>query len=298
VVKMRVAKEYKNIEVTLATVGYNSRREIARMADPFVGHVDNMVMVDGKYDFNPAPDERSTDGWLDYARDRYSSKVKEFKTAIFAGKQVDKRQLCFDIAASIGTDFLIVMDTDDYIHPDYTNWDLFYSNLVKLSEIVDDKVFMMWEWIPDDNLWPKQGNIFPSNCWRRSARIHKDPAQQRYCMDTHYMWCPKTVTDEELLEWQLKYRDADNPMQYVGRIPIEGVRITMDRTLRTDEQNKNNAYWAFLNQHAEQSRIYYKNAKILGTPIPAGYSSWEEFENSPHTFDEDGVRVDLRKKEK
>lgn len=282
-----------NLDTTLAIIGFESKKEIDRCIAPFVGHVKNMILGDGKFDFFPAKNDYSKDKWMQYAAEKYKDKFDNIVTYQYAGKQVDKRQLYLDLCE---TEFLIVMDTDDYIHPEFQNWDLFYYNLYVLSNTLEDQIFMMWEYIPNETLWPKQGNQFASDVWRRSARIHKNPNKQRYCMDTHYMWCPKGVTDEELLDWQLKHRDADNPKQLVGRVPIEGVRIAMDRTLRSDEQITGGAYWAFMNQHAEQSRIYYKNAKLLGTPIPAGYSSWEEFEQAPHTFNEDGVRIDLRKK--
>jgi hypothetical protein len=290
---MKIVTDYVNKKITLAVIGYKSEPEIPRCCDPFVGHVDSMIFGGGKFDFYEGTED---DDWLHFARDRYEKQGIEVKTYVHEGRQIDKRQKYLDIAGTINTDFLIVMDTDDYLMPEFTNWDRFYSNLVKISDLVPDKIFMIWEWIPNDTLWPKQGNYFASDCWRRSARIHKDPASMRYCMDCHYMWSPKTVTDEELLEFQLKYRDADNPKQYVGRIPIEGLKITMDRTLRTDDQVKKGSYWAFMNQHAEQSRQYYKIAKIQGTPTPEGFSSWAEFEQSPHTFDENGRRVDLRNK--
>jgi hypothetical protein len=289
---MRISKEYVEKNITLAVIGFNSRNEIDRCVSPFIGHVDNIILGDGAFDFYPSEQRYSTDGWMEFIEDKYGDQVK-VRTYQLSGKQIDKRQKYMDIAGNLGTDFLIVMDTDDYIMGNYTDWDRFFSNLIRISDIVKDKVFMMWEWIPDESLWSKQGNQFASNAWRRSARIFKEPADMRFCLDTHYMWCPKTVTDEELLDWQLKYRDADNPKQYVGRIPIEGVRIGMDRMLRTDDQIKNGAYWAFMNQNAENSRQYYKIAKLQGTPPPKGYKTWQEFENAPHTFNEDGVRVEL-----
>jgi len=283
----------EDIDVTLATIGFESKNEIDRLLKPFIGHVKQVILGDGAFDFYPTDHKFSNDKWMQYAADKYKNDFDKIITYEYSGKQVDKRQKYLDLCE---TEWLIVMDTDDYIHPQFQMWDVFYTNLLNISKILSDAVYMIWEYIPNETLWPKQGNQFASDVWRRSARIHRWPNDQRYCMDTHYMWCPKGVTDEELLDWQLKHRDADNPKQLVGRVPIEGIRIAMDRTLRTDEQIKGGAYWAFMNQHAEQSRIYYKNAKLLGTPIPEGYKSWEEFENAPHTFDEHGARVDLRNK--
>ena len=292
---MRIVTEAVTRTISLAVIGYKTGiAEIDRCVKPFVNHVDNIILGNGKFDFYE-DDEPDNAEWVKYVQEKYGDKVN-IVTYEHSGKQIEKRQIYNEIAGNLGTDFLIVMDTDDYVVPEKTNWELFYKNLIKVSRVLPDRVFMLWEYIPDDRLWPKQGNMFASNAWRRSARIFKDPAGIKFCMDCHYMWCDKMVNEDEMIKWQLEHRDADNPYQYVGRVPIDGLRITMDRTLRTDEQIKKGAYWAFMNQPADNSRQYYKTAKLMGYKVPEGFESWEEFENAPHTFDQDGVRVDLREK--
>jgi hypothetical protein len=289
--KIEVPKEIFDHKIGVACVGYNSRAEIKRCMDGFVGHVETMILGDGKYDFYPGDKDYSEDGWLDYAEKLYKDKV-EFIGYQLAGKQVDKRQRYLDLAGKTKCDFLICIDTDDYIMEKYQDWDKFYFQLFTLSEVTTDRIFYKWVWVPNSKLWPKQGNQFPTG-WRKSVRVHKDPGTMRYCLDTHYIWCDKKISDNKIVKWQLKHRGESNPYQFEPRNVIDGVRDTMDRTLRTKEQIKAGAEWAHQNQHAENSRKYYKIAKVIGTPPPPGYT-WEQWEKKPHTFDKKtGMRIEL-----
>lgn len=281
------------MKVALGLIGYNCKPEITRALDGWAGHVDCMILGDGKFDFYPDNTDYSTDGWLEFCEKRYDNVI----TYKYAGDQYTKRQKYLDIAGEENCDFLIVVDTDEYLDPYWQNWDRFYKQLAVLSQYTKDRLFFMWEYIPDEKLWSKQGNVFTSNMWRRSTRIHKNPGTMRYCMQSHYTWCPKSITDESLIKWQLKHRDETNPYQFISNNVIDGVRIRMDRTLRTPEQIQKGAEWAFINQHAENSKRYYKVAKAHGTPPPYGCKTWEEFENAKHTFDPDtGRRIELELK--
>jgi hypothetical protein len=276
-------------KVGVASIGYKSEREIPRMFDPFIGHVDTMIYGGGKFDFYEGEDYYDD---VDFAENRYKDKV-EFIGYEFSGSQVDKRQRYLDLAGKAKCDFLICIDTDDYIMPKYSDWNKFYFQLFMLSEIVPDRVFYKWVWIPSKKLWPKQGNEMPSNRWLKSPRIHKKPGTMRYCMNRHYVWCSKRTTDEKMIKWQLKHRGEENPYQFAPKNVIDGVRDTMDRTLRTPEQVKKGSYWAKMNQHAENSREYYTIAPIIGTPAPDGYT-WDEWEKKPHTYDiKTGRRIEL-----
>jgi len=143
-------------------------------------------------------------------------------------------------------------------------------------------------------LWSRQGNAFPSNKWLHSARIHKDPGTMRYCMNSHYIWCPKNITDEALIKWQMKNRDQTNPYQFIAKNVIDGVRIRMDRTLRTPEYNAKQEEWAHMNQHSENSKTFYAISKARGNPPPPGFDSWDAWQKKKHTFDrKTGQRIEL-----
>ena len=285
----------KDITVYLVGIGYeNSKEEIFRCCDGWVGHVDGMVWFDGRFDFFPAENDYSTTGWLDAAESRYGSKC-DFIAGQYSGRQIIKRQKTFDAAAKAGADYIIVVDTEEWVDPLWNDFDRFYKHLVALSEYTKDRNFYQWIYIPSAELWPKQGNdSFPDNRWIKSTRIHKDPGTIRYAMHNHFTWADKNVTDDALIQWQLKFRGLENPYQIQARNVVEGVRIRQDRTLRSKEFNEKEAEWARMNQHAENSRNYYAVAKYTNTKPPEGYATWEEWEKKPHTFDKiTGQRIEL-----
>ena len=284
----------KYITVYLVGIGYeNSKEEIFRCCDGWVGHVDGMVWFDGRFDFFPAENDYSTTGWLDAAETRYGGEC-DFIAGQYSGRQIEKRQRTFDTAAKAGADFIIVVDTEEWVDPTWNDFDRFYKNLVALSEYTKDRNFYQWIWIPSEELWAKQGNTFPDNTWLKSTRIHKKPGTIRYAMDNHFTWADKNVTDDALILWQLKHRGMENPYQIQAHNVVDGVRIRQDRTLRSEEFNKKEAEWATMNQHAEDSRSYYKVSRLNGTKPPEGYDSWEAWEKKPHTFNKiTGQRIEL-----
>src|SRR6185436_15597602 len=299
-------------KVAIGLIGYESKKEIARCLDPWVGHIDTMILGDGKFDYYDAPNDFSKDKWLDFAYERYKDKC-EVEPYEYAGSQFNKRQEYMKIAKELDCDFLITVDTDEYLHPEYQDWDRFYKQLYQISDATGDRVFYQWIWIPDDQLWPKQGNKFPSNIWLKSAKIHKDPGTQRYCCNSHFAWCDENVTDEQIYDWQLKatkgisdpeeLKRLINPFIFQTEYPIDGVRVTMDRLLRTKDQIAKGEDWAKRNWHAENAQQHYTYMKMMGIKPPfkdkeetERWASWEEFRNAPHTFDkETGNRKELIK---
>ena len=281
---VRIYKDWEELKIYLVGIGYETAHEEAfRMADGWVGHVDGMIMGDGRFDFFPDDHDFSDNGWLDAMEKRYKDKC-DFIGYQYSGRQVDKRQRYFELADKAGADIVIVADTEEYVDSKRNDFDTFYRNLLWAIKVSGDKVFYQWVFIPSEKLWSKQGNALKSNIWTRAAKIHYKPGIQRYCMQKHYVWCRKDITDQELIKWQLKHREQTNPYQFHPRLVIEGVRIRMDRTLRSKEWNKKQAEWAFMNQSAEDSREYYQIARATGTPAPPGYT-WETWEAKPHTFD-------------
>jgi hypothetical protein len=228
----------------------------------------------------------------------------------YAGLQIDKRQRYLDLAGEAGCDFLIAVDSDEYIMPAYRDWDKFYRQLYNISEATEDRIFYQWAFIPNTDLWPTQGNKFPTNAWRRSMKIHKDPGTTRFCCDTHFTWCAKGITDIQIYEWQTKHtkgigdeeiKALENPFMFQCRNTIDGVRVTMDRRLRSKEQQKKGYDWAIKNSHEELARQHYLFMALRGVQPPyingvngERWESWEIYANAPHTFDVNtGHRIEI-----
>lgn len=286
-------------KIAIGLIGLNSKQEIARCLDPWMGHIDTAILGDGKFDNYPGESDYSQDGWLEYAEKRYQDKC-ELVTYKYAGPQSEKRQKYLDIAGELKCDFLITVDTEEFIDPDYRDWKLFYKQLYHLSEGTDDRIFYQWIWIPDERLWPKQGNNFPSCTWLHSMKIHKDPGTMRYALGGHFGWCDKWVTDDEIIKWDMENQgkavneQTQNPYIYTAKNTIDGVRVNMDRTLRSPEQIRLSHEWALKNAEEEKAQIYYAWLDLKGgISPPAGCKTWKEFGKRPHSFDKYGRRIEL-----
>jgi len=296
---LQIATSTVEKKIAIGLIGYESIREIARCLDSWVGHIDTMILGDGKFDFYFGENDYSQDGWLEFAEKRYQDKC-EVVTYKYAGKQQEKRQKYLDIAGELKCDYLITVDTEEYLHPDYQDWNKFYKQLYHLSEGSNDRIFYQWVWIPDETLWPKQGNKFPSNQWLRSMKIHKDPGTMRYCYDSHFCWCPKDVEDDQIAKWQLEATSdmigqVDNPYLFLAHSTVDGVRVTMDRTLRTKEQIEKGTHWALQNMHEEKAKEMYRGLDVSETPITVemkslGMKKWMDLIDQPHYYDENGMR--------
>jgi hypothetical protein len=292
--KITLPKEEYDLKIYICGIGYQTRHEeIFRACDGWIGHIDGMIWGDGRFDFFPSDKDYSTNGWLEAAEKRYKDKC-HFIGYQYSGRQVDKRQKYLDIAGKNKVDVLIAVDTEEYIDPDYSDFETFYRNIARIRKYSPtDKVLYQWIYIPSSKLWHKQGNKFKSNRWLKSAKIHIDPGKMRFCLQKHFVWCKKNKTDQQLLKWQLKHRGQTNPWQYHPRLVVEGVRIRMDRKLRDPEFSKKVRLWGKLNQHAENSEEYYEVVKATGYPDPPPGYTWDMWAKKPHFFDlPSGQRVE------
>ena len=291
--KIVIPRLEKDLKVYIVGIGYETaHEEIFRACDGWVDHVDGMVWGDGRFDFFPAKNDYSENGWLDAAERRYKDKC-DFIGYQYSGRQVDKRQMYLDLAGKAGADIAIAVDTDEYVDPKRNDFDKFYQNLLFLTTTTKDRMFSQWVYIPSKRKWARQGNEFPGG-WRPSVKIHYKPGTMRFCVDRHYIWCSKKTTDEQLYKWQMKHPDQENRLEFRSQYIVDGVRIQMDRTLRSKEFNKKQEEWAFINSHAENSRQFYAISQVRGFKPPTGFKSWDEFAKAPHTFDrKTGKRIEL-----
>ncbi len=254
---------------------YQSAAEIPRAVKPWLPHVDYVIAPDGKYitpqspkmKEHPVPDY-STDGTEDVLREVCGDKLIYKK---IMATQMDKRQYCLDVAGQLSCDYLIVFDTDDFIHPDYQHWELFNMHLELLLKHPDDRLFCQWVWIPGEDVWSKQHNDVQSNHWQKYVRIHKNPGSMRYAL-SHYTFCDKSVTDDQIREWRWNNKKLDpildNPFLLHETTIVDGVRMTTDRQFRSKEMLEHGDNWAFQNIHYE---IYHHGmlpaAKSIGRRI-------------------------------
>jgi len=197
---------------------FNNIREIPRLLGPVYKHVDLVIGVDGRYPLFKWPSDTSTDGSTALLIEKYHAVVEINKSPV---EQIDKRNQYMEIAEKAGMDFVIVLDTDEYLHPEYQNWQEFYK---QLEELPDKEPFAnMWAWIKPE--WTKNHNTVKDNTWKLYTKILRTDLRYN---STHWTYIRK-----------------DDPSQFVfGDKTIDGIRITADSLLRSKKYQKAGYKWA------------------------------------------------------
>jgi hypothetical protein len=237
------------VKTALGISFFDSVKEIPRCLGPLHKRFDYVIAIDGRYSNFEADHDYSIDGSYEMIA-KLPNAVMDYCSAF----QPYKRQRYLDIAGELKVDYLVVIDTDEYVHPIYSDWPLFWKNLEKTAtKYPDYQLFKIKIWISKE--WDKAHNIARTNVWKPYVRIHKNPGEQRYCMDYHYFWCHKDTTDLDILCNGGKVYGA-------FKNAIDGVRFSLNSVLRSPERLRKNDEWAFRNIHDERRRLYYKNADV------------------------------------
>ena len=216
-------------------------------ADPtaLCNNVDFLIGIDGRYTGYDSDHNYSNDGSYEF--------IKQYENAIlekYYGYQTAKRQRYLDIAGELKCDYLIVVDTDEFLSPDYKNrdWIAFYKNLDHLRwKYVAYHVFRVNLFIEDD--YSKAFNIARKGRHKAYARIHVNPGDQRYAYDCHYRWCNKRYSDKDLvLNNELEYFSCPNV--------VNGVSFTTTSKYRDEQTLKARDKWAWWTINEERRREY------------------------------------------
>lgn len=249
----------------------NSEAELVRAIDPWINHVDYIIAVEGRYrvPYTPTMMNNTKSIPPKFGKDTESILRKHYGAKIayceYYLLQQEKRQKYFDVAGVLGVDALIVWDTDDLIHPDYQDFNKLLKQIALLHEFIEGKpaVCDMWAYIPSEEDYPRQYNNVPTNTWREYHRIHLNPGKQRYALN-HFIFAPSESTDDQIMGFTANRENIDkkNPYLLYPMWTLDGVRITTDRKLRTQEQNDYGNNWAFQNMHEEIYRQYLLDLKV------------------------------------
>lgn len=219
---------------------FNSVKELPRLLDPLVDHVDMIIGIDGRYPGFSWPSNISEDGSNELLTSKYGAFVEINKDPI---QQIDKRNQYLEIADKAGMDFVLVLDTDDYLSrkKKYQNWDLFYDELAKMPDY--ENLANIWFWMSP--LWRKNWNMVTDNTWSRYTRIIR-PDKIRY----------------EISHWT--YVSKDNPNTFdMANIDIEGLRFNSNSTLRNEKYMKSGYDWAEKQMLEENKRFETPRAKRM-----------------------------------
>ena len=293
---MKIVLQEVKRETALAFCFYNnSREELERSLKPWIPHIDHVIAINGRFKLPYSPEmllAQQKNPQTVYGNPDAQKILLEicgdklwFETIY--GTQTEKRQRAFDVAGKLGVDVLIVWDSDDYIHPDYTDFETFYRKIAVVTEYnTDEMIYWMNAWIPDEQRWSKQHNHVPSNAWRRYMRIHFKPAKQKYVLN-HFTFTNKDTREEDIIKYYLTNGpEIENPLMLYPHITIDGVRLTTDRDFRTESQNDYGNSWTWQWLQEEKYRQYIAEFKVMGLGSRA-----TEHKMGTYYYDKHGVLV-------
>jgi hypothetical protein len=159
--------------------------------------------------------------------------------------QLIKRQIYLEMAGEDKCDYLLVMDSDDFIHPSFQDWDSFYKEL-EAAYKEPELLYYLWFWVDRD--WKCSANPVTMETWQKYIRIHKHPGLQKYHM-THYIW-------------RLKEDNSVNMNSLVAKKTLNSIKLTCDSAFRNEEFLKAKADWEQLDYLKEQGRIWVAFNKL------------------------------------
>ena len=240
-------------KVALGMCFLDKEKEIPRSLDPIYKQFDKIYGIHGRFINYEVDHDYSIDNSVKAFLKYPNAEVHRYKPTF----QPYMRQHYLDLAGEDKMDYLIVWDTDDIIYPspECQNWILFWKNLKRYSKRYKEyRIFKMKTWIPSKSTWRRAYNAVRGNSWHTYIRIHKDPGTMRYCMDSHFLWCPKDASDEDII--------LQNRGLFVADHTIDGVRFTTNSFLRKEKDLDIRDRWAWNNDCEEKRRQYIKSSRL------------------------------------
>jgi hypothetical protein len=194
---------------------------------------DIVIAIDGVYEGFKFKDKPTPDYSTDGSRE-YLQSIPKVQLDGYAGYQPDKRQLYVDLAADAHhCDVIIIIDADEYLHPDYRNWKYFRKRLDEYIQAYDPNhgglIFRMPLYF--EKQYEKAFNKVELETWVDNPRIWHRPEKLEYYNGIHY-WVRHrgNKTSERLASLTI-------PM-------YEAIRLVTDTTLRSKEFLEARDNWA------------------------------------------------------
>jgi len=244
------------IKLSVGVSAFDSAKELPRALDPIYKHVDTIYVVDGRYEGFQSDHDVSQDNTEDL--------LKSYPNVVYDkfgfNTQINKRNRYLELADKDKMDFLMVLDTDDYLHKAkiYQKWNKFYKQLEKRK---DELLFNMLFWMNPTHA--KNWNQYQDNTWVSYTRVY-NPSRIRYAI-THWT-----------------YIDVQEPDYFVypDGAPLDHIRFDSDSTRRTDEYVGTGFNWAKWNSDQENARLR-KNGRMI---FKAWNRRWEKVLEDPDTL--------------
>lgn len=267
--------------ITAAICFYNAVKELERCLESLnLGKregIDNAICVDGKFPNFKGNSRLSDDGSREL--------VQAYPSAILLNKpdyEIYKRNSYLEAAGNlITTDYIFIIDSDEYINPEDKNWKLFRKNLQRLQNVnpgrdiwgvdlesnSDDYVETV-DQIIGRPYQQKKRHSWDLREYQPKPRLWHNPSQFEYFLN-HYSWRHKDPNYPEYLR--------DSVYGVTMWDTIQGITILHDHKLRTKEYlEKRLDYHRWLIQF-EQTKVrhYWKHHDYK--PLPQDLSKVEKW---------------------
>lgn len=216
--------------------------ESCRMDDPYSPQ--HAIFIDGPYTFFKFKDKPtpllSDDGSREFLQEHEKVTVVDYP-----GYQVDKRMQYVKKAEELGCDAIVIIDSDEYLHPEYNDWKEFRSWLKRYSHSHDPLnrgfVFNLLFWV--DEHYEKAYNCIETGKFERMPRVWHRPEKLEYYSGVHY--------------W-VRHREFVDPHEKLGSTLVDinhGIRLAQDSHLRRKDFQKSRDIWAKLGMKYEDNMI-------------------------------------------
>ena len=212
--------------------------EVVRALDSVSKNVNKIWAIDGRYKEFTHDRDYSIDGVNGSLINRYPN-IEIIK---LCANQQEKRQAYLDASDA---EYLLVLDSDDYVHYGYSNWNKFYG---ELQEVYDEPELLYFLWYYVDPEWNTNNNPVTPNTWQKWIRIHKHPSKQKYYMN-HYTW-------------RLKEDNSVNLNSLKAKKTLSGIKLTADSKYRSEDFKQRSAEWVKKNWEIEQGKAWVAFNKL------------------------------------
>lgn len=215
--------------------------EVYRAIQSVSKHVYKVYAIDGRY--HPEFTHE-----LDYSISLCNKVIETFpnvEITKLCGHQLEKRQKYLDLAGQDDCDYLLVMDSDDYIHPEHNDWNLFYKQLEQHYD-EPEYLYYLWFWVKKE--YNLNSNPITPETWQKFIRIHKHPGEQKYYMN-HYTWRLKDDYSVSLNSLPCKKT-------------LNGIKLTSDSIFRSTDFIERSETWVHENWKKEQARTWVAFNKV------------------------------------
>jgi len=227
--------------------------ELIRAIESVHDHVDVIYLIDGRFTEFP----KTEFDYSIYGVNKLLLNYYKVRIATISDTQLVKRQTYLDMAGAAGLDYLMVMDSEEFVHPDNQNWDLFYQELEEHYD-EEDRLYFMWFWV--DKKWECSANPVCMETWQKYIRILKRPGEIKYHMN-HYTYRLKDDYSVNLNSLLCK--------KTLGGVKLTGDSLYRDRDFldkkkvweQEDFKKEQARAWIALNKLEQLSNVVFVNSK-------------------------------------